>query len=91
MRAPGLLVRGWATSATGPKPSGGGGGITHPAAAIHADVPFARLAGCPVYDGLPVLVVEALPLGNAVQFTFVWGCGEQEGKAERLRKVQGLS
>lgn len=61
---------------------------THPAAAIHTDVPFARLTGCPVYDSLPVLIVEALPLGNAVQFTFVWGCSRQEGKVER-EAVQG--
>lgn len=50
-----------------------GRGITHSADAVHTDVPLAGLAGCPVHHGLPVLVVEVLPLGNAVQFTLVWG------------------
>lgn len=58
------------------------GCATHPAAAIHTDVPFARLTGRPIYNSLPVFVVEALSLGNAVQFTFVWGWGRQEGKVE---------
>lgn len=65
-------------------------GTTHPAAAIHTDVPFARFTGCPVYNGLLVLVVEALPLGDAVQLTFVGGYGKQEGKGERLSEVRGL-
>lgn len=58
-----------------PAPQVGSGyrATTHPAAAIHTDVPFARLTGCPVHDSLPVLVVEVLPLGNAVQFTPVRG------------------
>lgn len=58
------------------------GGTTHPAAALHTDVPFARLAGRPVYHGLPVLVVEALPLGDAGQLTLVWSWGREERKPE---------
>lgn len=53
---------------------------THPADAIHADVAFARLAGRPIHHGLPVLVVEALPLGDAGQLTLVWGWERQRGK-----------
>ena len=70
------------TSCISPEPAPQVGGPTHPAAALHTDVPFARLTGRPVYHGLLVFVVEALPLGNAVQFTLVWGWGRQEGKAE---------
>ena len=65
-------------------------GTTHPAAAIHTDVPSARFTGCPVYNGLLVLVVKTLPLGDAVQLTLVGGCGKQEGEVERLREVQDL-
>lgn len=65
-------------------------GTTHPAAAIHTDVPSARFTGCPVYNGLLVLVVKALPLGDAVQLTFVGGCGKQEGQVEMLSEVEGL-
>lgn len=45
----------------------------NPADAIHTDVPFARLAGRPIHHGLPVLVIEALSLGDAGQLTLVWG------------------
>lgn len=65
-------------------------GTTHPAAAIHTDVPSARFTGCPVYNGLLVLVVKTLPLGDAVQLTLVGGCGKQEGEVERLSEVQDL-
>ena len=65
-------------------------GTTHPAAAIHTDVPSARFTGCPIYNGLLVLVVKALPLGDAVQLTFVGGCGKQEGRVEMLSEVEGL-
>lgn len=63
-------------------PGWGWGSTTHPAAAIHTDIPFARLAGRAVYHGLLVLVVEALPLGDAGQLTLVWGWGRQGRKAE---------
>jgi hypothetical protein len=62
--------------------------ITHPAVAIHTDIPLARLTGRPVHHSLPVSVVEVLPLGNAVQFALVWGWDGQEKKAEIL--AQGL-
>lgn len=61
------------------KAFGGGGAGGHPAQAPNQlvgvkgqptlqlpstiDVLFARFTGCPVYNGLLVLVVEALPLG----------------------------
>lgn len=63
-------------------PGWGWASTTHPAAAIHTDIPFARLAGRAVYHGLLVLVVEALPLGDAGQLTLVWGWGRQGRKAE---------
>lgn len=84
------------TEPPGSPEAGRGWGTTHPAAAIHTDIPLARLAGRPINHSLPVLVVEVLPLGNAVQFTLVWGWGGQEGKTEILRlmmplpKAQGL-
>lgn len=56
--------------------------ITHPAAAIHTDIPSTRLTGCPVQHSFPVLVIEVLPLGDAVQLTLVWGWGAQEEETE---------
>ena len=62
---------------------------THPADAVHADVPCTGLTGCPIHHGLPVLVVEVLPLGDAGQLTLVPGWGRQKGKAEIPVRFKG--
>lgn len=42
-------------------------------AAIHTDVPFCQVHRRPRLQRPPVLVVEALPLGDAVQLHIYWG------------------
>lgn len=48
--------------------------------AIHTDVPLARLTGGSIHHGVLVLVVEVLPLGNAVQLTLIRGWVGKRGE-----------